>query len=139
MSDANIILTHLTSDPLAASFRQIHEEIDNLCAFEGVAAVLLLRIDGLVIESKWPDEITDNLLPLAHWIKEVITKVSEELQEHTPHVSYDRPPYTVSFFKTGQAGILCGIFDETAPATLLNIELNRTAEVFERLLEEIDN
>jgi predicted regulator of Ras-like GTPase activity (Roadblock/LC7/MglB family) len=134
----NTILTDLTSDPLAISFRRINEEIDNLMAFEGVEAVLLLRIDGLVIESKWPDEITDNLLPLAHWIKKVIAKVSEELQEHTPYVSYDRPPYTVSFFKTGQAGILCGVFDENAPATLLNIELNRTAEVFQKLLEETD-
>ncbi|MFX0114653.1 MAG: hypothetical protein ACFFB3_08900 [Candidatus Hodarchaeota archaeon] len=139
MSDANQILTNLTSDPLATNFQQICEEIDNLCAFDGLAAILLLRIDGIVVESKWPDEITDDLLPLAHWVKDVIAKVSKELQENTPHVSYDRPPYVVSFFKTGRAGILCGIFYEGANTTLLNIELNRAAEIFQELLEDPQN
>ena len=137
MTDTPLALHSLKmdADPLAESFQQICEELENLIAFEGVAAVLLLRIDGLVLQSIWPDEVTSELLPLAHWIRQIIAKVSEELQEHTPHVRYDRPPYTISFFKSGNAGILCGVFYEGANTTLLNIELNRTAEIFQGILE----
>ncbi|MHA2500914.1 MAG: hypothetical protein ACXAEL_15195 [Candidatus Hodarchaeales archaeon] len=138
MSDASSILQALIADGTThdSSFHEIQDGLENLFAFEGVAAVLLLRIDGLVIQSLWPGEITDDLLPLAHWIRQVIAKVSEELQEHTPHVRYDRPPYTVSFFKVGQAGILCGVFYEGANPMLLNIEMSRAAAAFGATLHD---
>ncbi|MHA2369089.1 MAG: hypothetical protein ACXADX_09720 [Candidatus Hodarchaeales archaeon] len=138
MSDASSILQSLIADGTThdSGFHEIQDGLENLFAFEGLAAVLLLRIDGLVIQSLWPSEITDDLLPLAHWIRQVIAKVSEELQQHTPHVKYDRPPYIVSFFKVGLAGILCGVYYEGANPMLLNIEMSRTAAAFSTILHD---
>ncbi len=117
-------------------YHEIKDHLLNLTAFVGFEAVLLLRIDGLVIQSLWPDKTNEDLLPLAHWVRRVISKVSKELEEHTPHISYDRPPYIISFFKVGLAGILCGVFLEGANTTLLRIEQNRVAELLQDIFEK---
>ena len=107
-------------------------EIQHLFDFQDVTAVILFRLDGRVLASKYNLRISNSLLPVIKWINSIISKTKDELKRGAKSIKYHKQldninAIPVYFYKTGNSSILVSILKETANTGLLEIEMSRTA------------
>jgi predicted regulator of Ras-like GTPase activity (Roadblock/LC7/MglB family) len=105
----------------------IQDELENLFSFETIHAVMLFRIDGVLLESCIDFSKDTNLLSTLTWIKAIISKVGTELKSNLYRIAYSRHHEHVYFYKAGTATILVCILSKFANLGLLAIEMDRIA------------
>ena len=105
----------------------IRDELENLYSFETINAVLLFRIDGLLLESFISIAKNYDLLNTINWIKTIISKVGSELKSNLYRIAYSRSKDHVYFYKVGSAAILVCVLDKFANLGLLAMEMDRIA------------
>jgi predicted regulator of Ras-like GTPase activity (Roadblock/LC7/MglB family) len=105
----------------------IQDELENLFSFETIHAVMLFRIDGVLLESCIDFSKGTNLLSTLTWIKTIISKVGTELKSNLYRIAYSRHNEHVYFYKAGTATILVCILSKFANLGLLAIEMDRIA------------
>jgi predicted regulator of Ras-like GTPase activity (Roadblock/LC7/MglB family) len=118
---------------LSAVVTSIGEEIEHLAKFDDVKAVLLFRVDGRVLESQYKEEISETVLIVVSWVRNIISKTTEELQRGSRSVKYDKeinPKVTIPvyFYLAGRSSILVTLLNSKANSGLMEIEMSRTAK-----------
>lgn len=116
------------------SFKQAELLINDLAYLEGIYSVMLFRIDALLIHLKISTDFTQELIEIIIWLKNIIEKVSVELQEDIEGISYAKENFSVYFYKVGNAGILSVIVDSYANKGLLSIEMDKVASLLKDLI-----
>jgi predicted regulator of Ras-like GTPase activity (Roadblock/LC7/MglB family) len=113
----------------------ITDELKNLHSFNSIRAVLLFRIDGVIIDSIIDSNDNFNLLNSIKWVKTVIAKVGRELRTALYRIAYSRENEHIYFYKVGSAAILTCILDKFANIGLLSIEMDRIANILEKIID----
>jgi len=114
-----------------SDFKEVKRLIANLATLEGIYGVILFRIDALLLHLNISTKLDQKLLKLIVWLKNIILKVSKELQESIEGISYTKEEFSVYFYKVGNAGILSIIVDSYANKGLLSIEMDKHALMIE--------
>lgn len=131
----------LSVSPLSAVVASIGEEIGHLAEFNDVQAVLLFRVDGRVLESQYQEEASETVLIVVSWVRNIISKTTEELQRGSRSVKYDKeinPKLTIPvyFYLVGRSSILVTLLDSKANSGLMEIEMSRTAKRLGWVIDE---
>lgn len=126
---------------LSAVMTSIGEEIRHLAEFDDVRAVLLFRVDGRVLESQYQEEASEIVLIVVSWVRNIISKTTEELQRGSRSVKYDKEinrklTIPVYFYLAGQSSILVTLLDSKANCGLMEIEMSRTAKRLGWIIDE---
>ena len=116
------------------SFKQMELLINDLAYLEGIYGAMLFRMDALLIHLKISVDFTQELIEVIIWLKNIIEKVSIELQEDIEGISYAKENFSVYFYKVGNAGILSVIVDSYANKGLLSIEMDKVATLVKDLI-----
>ena len=131
--------TYKDSEQLSNRFLNIHQSMLDIMSFEDIWATILYRIDGTVIKAELTTEIPSFLLYLLGWIKNVITKVSNELSTDIDKITYTKnagnQQFLIIFYKIGNTGILATIVDAFTNSALLSIEIERLTRKIQEQLE----
>ena len=122
-----------SSSHLSAVVASIGKEIEHLAKFDDAKAVLLFRMDGWVLESQYKEEVSETVLIVVSWVRNIISKTTEELQRGSRSVKYDKeinPKMTIPvyFYLAGRSSILVTLLDSKANSGLMEIEMSRTAK-----------
>ena len=75
---------------LTSIVASINQELEHLTKFVDVHAVMLFRLDGKVLESRYETENSQDLLIVTSWVKNIIMKTMEELKRGSKSVKYDK-------------------------------------------------
>ncbi len=123
----------LPSEGYSALISLIVEELDYLVNFEDVHAVILFRLDGKVLESRYETGTSQDLLIVTSWVKNIISKTTEELRRGSRSVKYEKEisikkTITVYFYRAGNSSILVTFLRARANTGLMEIEMNRTSK-----------
>jgi predicted regulator of Ras-like GTPase activity (Roadblock/LC7/MglB family) len=126
------ISSDLSLDDLSMAISSIGKEIDHLNKFRDVHAVILFRLDGQVLESRYSQESSRSLLIVSNWVKNIISKTMVELQRGSRSVKYDKEISNVEnipvyFYRAGNSSILVTFLDSRANTGFMEIEMSRTA------------
>ncbi|MFX1505447.1 MAG: hypothetical protein ACFFDC_04950 [Promethearchaeota archaeon] len=126
---------------LSAVVASISEEIEHLSKFDDVKAVLLFRVDGRVLESQYKEEASETVLIVVSWVRNIISKTTEELQRGSRSVKYDKEinlkmTIPVYFYLAGRSSILVTLLDSKANSGLMEIEMSRTAKRLGWIIDE---
>lgn len=118
---------------LSTVIASIDKELEYLIKFDDVRAVILFRLDGQVLESRYSKEISEDLLLVISWVKNIISKTMEELQRGSRSVKYDkeinlRTRIPVYFYCAGNSSILVTLLNSKANTGLMEIEMSRTSK-----------
>lgn len=105
----------------------LRKELDYLIKFDDIFALILYRIDGLLITAHYSEKPSYQLLSLASWITKIISKISQELNVGVESVKYSKQGVPVFFYRAGQTAILAAILNPYSNYGLLQMELNKTA------------
>jgi predicted regulator of Ras-like GTPase activity (Roadblock/LC7/MglB family) len=127
------ISSDLSTIDLSTAVTSIEKEIIHLNTFRDVQAVILFRLDGRVLESKYSQVASNNLLIIICWVKNIISKTMVELQRGSKSVKYDREISTgesipVYFYRAGNSSILVTFLGPLANTGFMEIEMSRTAK-----------
>jgi predicted regulator of Ras-like GTPase activity (Roadblock/LC7/MglB family) len=122
--NSNVITNNKSTSNLIYS---IQDELENLFSFETINAVLLFRIDGILLESCIDISKNFELLSTLDWIKTIISKVGSDLKSNLYRIAYSRSNEHVYFYKVGSAAILACVLNKFANLGLLAIEMDRIA------------
>jgi predicted regulator of Ras-like GTPase activity (Roadblock/LC7/MglB family) len=119
----------------------IGEEIEHLAKFDDVHAVLLFRVDGRVLESQYKEDASETTLIVVSWVRNIISKTTDELQRGSRSVKYDKeinPRMTIPvyFYLAGRSSILVTLLDSKANSGLMEIEISRTAKRLGWIIDE---
>ncbi len=125
--------TYYSPANLSSVIISIDKEISYLAEFADVQAVILFRLDGQVLESHYRNEVSQNLLVVIRWVRNIISKTTEELQRGSKSVKYDKEINSkvripVYFYCTGNSSILVTLLNSKANTGLMEIEMSRTAK-----------
>jgi len=127
------------NEQLSNRFFNIHQSMLDIMSFEDIWATILYRIDGTVIKAELTDEVPSFLLYLLGWIKNIITKVSNELSTDIDKITYTKnaghQQFLIIFYKIGNTGILATIVDAFTNTALLSIEIEKMARKIQEELE----
>ena len=123
---------YFSSSNLSSVMRSINKELLYLAEFPDVKAVILFRIDGQVLESRYCEGISQFLLIVISWVKNIISKTMEELQRGSKSVKYVKRinkslSIPVYFYRAGNTSIIVTILDSRANTGLMEIEMSRSA------------
>ncbi|MHA2246261.1 MAG: hypothetical protein ACXADY_14950 [Candidatus Hodarchaeales archaeon] len=129
---SQVIDSNSSSTNLTSVITSIDKELTYLADFTDVQAVILFRLDGKVLKSQYRAEATQNLLIIISWVKNIITKTMEELQEGSRSIKYDKDisekeTIPVYFYCAGKTSIVVTILTSIANTGLMELEMNRTA------------
>ena len=130
-----------TVSTLSTVIASIGEELGHLAEFDDVQAVLLFRVDGRVLESLYQEEVSETVLIVVSWVRNIISKTTEELQRGSRSVKYDkeinpRLRIPVYFDLVGRSSILVTLLDSKANSGLMEIEMSRTAKRLGWIIDE---
>lgn len=130
---SQVIDTYYSPANLSSVIISIDKEISYLAEFADVQAVILFRLDGQVLESHYRNEVSQNLLVVIRWVRNIISKTTEELQRGSKSVKYDKEINSkvripVYFYCTGNSSILVTLLNSKANTGLMEIEMSRTAK-----------
>ena len=129
------------SKDLTSIVASIRQELEHLTKFVDVHAVMLFRLDGKVLESRYETENSQDLLIVTSWVKNIIMKTMEELKRGSKSVKYDKEissgkTIPVYFYRAGNSSILVTFLTSRANLGLMEIEMSRASK---RLGQIIDN
>ncbi|UCE14191.1 MAG: hypothetical protein JSV04_03190, partial [Candidatus Heimdallarchaeota archaeon] len=84
-------------------------------------------------ESRYSKEVSEDLLLVISWVKNIISKTMEELQSGSRSVKYDkeinlRVRIPVYFYCAGNSSILVTLLNSKANTGLMEIEMSRTSK-----------
>ncbi|MFX1515008.1 MAG: hypothetical protein ACFFC6_01780 [Promethearchaeota archaeon] len=130
-----------TFSTLSTVIASIGEELRHLAEFDDVQAVLLFRVDGRVLESLYQEELSETVLIVVGWVRNIISKTTEELQRGSRSVKYDKEinpklRIPVYFYLAGRSSILVTLLDSKANSGLMEIEMSRTAKRLGWIIDE---
>lgn len=117
---------------LSSVISSIDKELAHLAEFNDVQAVILFRLDGQVLEARYCNKASQDLLNVISWVKNIITKTMEELQRGSRSVKYDKvinekESIPVFFYCAGRTSIVVTILTPVANTGLMEIEMSRSA------------
>ncbi len=117
---------------LSAAIISIDKELTHLADFNDVQAAILFRLDGQVLEARYCNEASQDLLNVISWVKNIITKTMEELQRGSRSVKYDKvinekESTPVFFYCAGRTSIVVTVLTSVANTGLMEIEMSRSA------------
>ena len=123
------------------SILAIEDEIEHLFDFQDVFTVILFRLDGKVLASKYNPQLSSSVLPVIKWINSIISKTKVELKRGAKSIKYhkqlnNKSAIPVYFYKAGNSSIIVSILKETANTGLMEIEMSRTATRLGRLIDK---
>ncbi|MFX0181496.1 MAG: hypothetical protein ACFE95_00340 [Candidatus Hodarchaeota archaeon] len=126
---------------LSLIITSIGKELEYLAEFNDVHAVILFRLDGRVLESRYCNEGSNDLLAVISWVKDIISKTMEELQRGSKSVKYDKeikPKVTIPvyFYRAGYSSILVTLLDSKANSGLMEIEMSRTSKRLGQIIDQ---
>ncbi len=129
---SQVINSDLSSDNLSTAISSIRNELDHLNKFRDIYVVILFRLDGQVLESRYTNEVSRSLLIVTSWVKNIISKTMIELQRGSKSVKYDKEinkkeTIPVYFYRAGYSSILVTFLDSRANTGFMEIEMSRTA------------
>ncbi|MFX0085481.1 MAG: hypothetical protein ACFFAU_07385 [Candidatus Hodarchaeota archaeon] len=129
---SQVIRLDLSSNGLSKAISSIRNELDHLNKFRDVHVVILFRLDGQVLESRYTKESSRSLLIVTSWVKNIISKTMIELQRGSRSVKYDKKinkgkTIPVYFYRAGYSSILVTFLDSRANTGFMEIEMSRTA------------
>ncbi|MFW9778495.1 MAG: hypothetical protein ACFFE8_06535 [Candidatus Heimdallarchaeota archaeon] len=112
----------------------INKQIEYLAQFSDVDAALLFRLDGKVLHAFYSHQRSQRLLIIIAWVKKIITRTMEQLQNGSQSVKYDKDigekePTPVYFYRAGNSSILVSILDPRVNTGLMEIEMSRSARL----------
>ena len=121
-----------SSAKLSSVITSIDEEIAYMAEFSDVQAIILFRLDGKVLKNRYRTEDSQNLLIVISWVKNIISKTMEELQNGSRSVKYDKEisdleAIPVYFFCAGKTSIVVVILTPVANTGLMEIEMSRSS------------
>ena len=137
---SQVIDSNSSPTNLSSVITSIDKELAYLADFTDVQAVILFRLDGKLLKSQYRTKTSQNLLILISWVKNIITKTMEELQEGSRSIKYDKDinkkeTIPVYFYCAGKTSIVVTILTSVANTGLMELEMSRTAR---RVGEVID-
>lgn len=111
--------------------------MDDLYSLEDVITVLLVRTDGVVLQSNIPSVYPDpELIKSLEWVVSAVPSVVMEMQKkNLRKVIYDLESSMIVFYSCSPQILLIALLEPTANLGLLLIELSRTARVIGEALE----
>lgn len=115
--------------PASSKLFDIFDDMENLVSYEEIRGAILYRIDGLLVKSIISGKPSYSLLSLTSWIKNTIARVSKQLDKEVSKVSYTKSPFHIFFYRAGTTGIVACILDENSNTGLLQIEIDRVAQI----------
>jgi predicted regulator of Ras-like GTPase activity (Roadblock/LC7/MglB family) len=126
---------------ISSAIDSIEKELEHLDRFVDVHAIILFRLDGQVLKSSYSDRGSPKLITAISWVKNIISKTTEELKRGSKSVKYDKEVnpgenMPVYFYRVGNSSFLVTFLDSKANTGLMEIEMSRTAK---RLGWIIDN
>ena len=129
---APVINSDLSLKNLSTAISSIEKELDHLNKFRDVQAVILFRLDGKVLESKYSQESSRSILIVIIWVKNIISKTMVELQRGSKSVKYDKEikngeSIPVYFYRAGNSSILVTFLGSLANTGFMEIEMSRTS------------
>lgn len=128
------------SKDLTSLITSISQELEHLTKFVDVHAVMLFRLDGKVLESRYETENSQDLLIVTSWVKNIILKTMEELKRGSRSVKYDKqisPGKTIPvyFYRAGNSSILVTFLTSRANLGLMEIEMSRTSKRLGQIID----
>jgi len=126
---------------LSSVIISIDKELRHLAGFDDVQAVVLFRLDGRVLDSHYQNFESQDLLIVIGWVRNIISKTTEELQRGSRSVKYDKeinPKFRIPvyFYCAGKSSILVTILNSKANSGLMEIEMSRTAKRLGWIIDE---
>jgi len=108
----------------------ISSELEDLIFLEDVEASILFRIDGNVVESRFNESYSQELLRTVKWCKENVEKVSLEMRSNNLNkVTYELNDFCVLFFVVNSVTILTTLANQNVNLSLLSIEAKRKSQI----------
>jgi predicted regulator of Ras-like GTPase activity (Roadblock/LC7/MglB family) len=128
------------SKDLTSVITSISNELEHLARFVDVHAVMLFRLDGKVLESRYETENSQDLLIVTSWVKNIILKTMEELKRGSRSVKYDKEispgkNIPVYFYRAGNSGILVTFLTSRANLGLMEIEMSRSSKRLGKIID----
>ncbi len=140
-TDSSYSSSFISLTSISSAIHSIEKEFEHLNEFIDVHAIILFRLDGQVLKSRYSDRGSPKLITAISWVKNIISKTMEELKRGSKSVKYDkeispRKSMPVYFYRVGTSSFLVTFLDSKANTGLMEIEMSRTAK---RLGWIIDN
>lgn len=141
-TDSSLTSSSFISLPnISLAINSIEKELEHLDEFVDVHAIILFRLDGQVLKSRYSDRGSPKLITVISWVKNIISKTMEELKRGSKSVKYDKEinpgkSMPVYFYRVGNSSFLVTFLDSKTNTGLMEIEMSRTAK---RLGWIIDN